>query len=109
MALAMARPWKHPKTGIYWLRKRVPDDLRTAVGEREEKFSLKTRDPLEAKRRHVVALAALEQRWAPVRNLDQAQLHQVTVTTYERCMAAGTPGLSPFCHSCSNAGFFCNR
>ena len=21
MALAMARPWKHPKTGIYWLRK----------------------------------------------------------------------------------------
>jgi hypothetical protein len=59
----------------------VPDDLRTAVGEREEKFSLKTRDPLEAKRRHVVALAALEQRWAnlraPVRKLDQAQLHQV--------------------------------
>ena len=28
MALAVARPWKHPKTGIYWLRKRVPDDLR---------------------------------------------------------------------------------
>ena len=27
MALAMARPWKHPKTGVYWLRKRVPDDL----------------------------------------------------------------------------------
>ena len=46
MVLAMARPWKHPKTGIYWLRKGVPDDLRTAVGKREEKFSLKTRDPL---------------------------------------------------------------
>src|ERR1700730_7307077 len=97
MVLAMSRPWRHPKTGIYWLRKGVPDDLRTAVGKREEKFSLKTRDPLEAKRRHAAALAAIEQRWtnlrAPVRKLDQAELHQVTVTTYERCMAAGTPGL----------------
>jgi hypothetical protein len=36
MALAMARPWKHPQTGIYWLRKRVPDDLRAAVGKLEE-------------------------------------------------------------------------
>jgi hypothetical protein len=52
MALAMARPWKHPKTGIYWLRKGVPNDLRTAVGKREEKFTLKTRDPAEAKRLH---------------------------------------------------------
>jgi integrase len=52
MVLAMSRPWKHPKTGIYWLRKGVPEDLRAAVGKREEKFSLKTRDPVEAKRRH---------------------------------------------------------
>jgi hypothetical protein len=36
----MSRPWKHPKTGVYWLRKRVPDDLRTAVGKSEEKRSL---------------------------------------------------------------------
>jgi hypothetical protein len=32
IALAMSRPWKHPKTGIYWLRKGVPVDLRAAVG-----------------------------------------------------------------------------
>ncbi len=50
MPLAMARPWKHPKTGIFWLRKRVPDDLRPLVGKREEKRSLHTRDPAEAKR-----------------------------------------------------------
>ena len=37
MALAMARRLKHPKSGIFWLRKR-------------EKFSLITRDPAEAKR-----------------------------------------------------------
>jgi hypothetical protein len=97
MALAMARPWKHPKTGIYWLRKRVPEDLRIQLGKGEEKLTLKTRDPLEAKRRHATALAVLEQRWAnlraPVRALDQAELHQVTVTTYERCLVVGTPGL----------------
>jgi hypothetical protein len=52
MALAMSRPWKHPKTGVYWLRKRVPGDLHLRVGKREEKRSLKTRDPIEAKRRH---------------------------------------------------------
>ena len=97
MALAMARPWKHPKTGIFWLRKRVPDDLRSLLGKREEKRSLGTREPNEAKRLHATTLAALEQRWtnlrAPVHQLDQAELHQVTVTTYERCLAVGTPGL----------------
>ena len=48
MALAMARPRKHPKTGVYWLRKRVPDDLRARIRKREEKLTLKTRDPAEA-------------------------------------------------------------
>ena len=52
MALAMSRPWKHPRTGIYWLRKRVPAALIAVVGKREEKHSLKTRDPGEAKRVH---------------------------------------------------------
>jgi hypothetical protein len=64
MALAMARPWKHPKTGIYWPRKRVPNDLRSLIGKREEKRSLGTRDSDEAKRLHVQALAELELRWA---------------------------------------------
>jgi hypothetical protein len=50
-------PWKHPKTGIYWLRKAIPEALRDAVGKREEKLSLRTRDPVEAKQRHAEALA----------------------------------------------------
>jgi integrase len=95
MALAMARPWKHPKTGIYWLRKRIPDDLRARLGKREEKLTLKTRDPAEAKRLHAAAVAALEQRWsnmrAPVRKLDQADFHRVTVTTCEQCVKIGGP------------------
>jgi hypothetical protein len=49
MALSMSRPWKHPKTGVYWLRKRIPDDLRPILGKREEKRSLGTKDPAEAR------------------------------------------------------------
>ena len=56
-----------PKTGIYWLRRGVPEDLRTLVGKREEKRSLGTRDPAEAKKRNLEALTELEQRWANLR------------------------------------------
>lgn len=99
MALAMSRPWKHPKTGIYWLRKGVPDDLRAAIGKREEKFSLKTRDPVEAKRLHAEALVALERRWsnlrAPTRKLDNSELHRISIAMYERCLELGElPGVN---------------
>lgn len=67
MALAMARPWKHPKSGVFFLRRRVPDDLREVLGKREEKLSLRTRDVAEAKVRHVKALADLDARWANLR------------------------------------------
>jgi uncharacterized protein DUF6538 len=49
MALSMPRPWKHPKTGIYWLRRGVPDALRLIIGKREVKLGLKTKDPETAK------------------------------------------------------------
>lgn len=52
MVLVMARPFRHPITGIFQYRKRVPDALRSIVGKREEKVSLKTRDPAEAKIAH---------------------------------------------------------
>lgn len=45
MSLAMSRPWIHPKSGVFWLRKGVPEDLRALVGKREESRSLQTRDP----------------------------------------------------------------
>ncbi len=87
MALSMSRPWKHPKTGVYWLRKGVPADLRAAVGKREEKVSLKTKEPSEARRLHAIALAAVEERWAnlrsPVRKLDEADLRRASELTYQ--------------------------
>ena len=44
----MAQPFKTP-SGVYYIRRKVPDDLRAALG-REYKRSLQTRDPNEAKR-----------------------------------------------------------
>src|SRR5690349_14189393 len=52
MVLAMARPWKHPKTGVYWYRKVVPAHLRAAIGKTEIKRSLRTKDPEKAKHRY---------------------------------------------------------
>ena len=88
MALAMSRPWKHPNTGIYWLRKRVPDDLRALLGKREEKRSLKTRDPAEAKRLLVHALSELETRWGNLRAgpriLTEREAHELAKSVHDR-------------------------
>jgi integrase len=64
MPLTMARPVKDPNTGIYWFRKVVPEALRPLIGKREEKRSLKTRDPSEAKRLHAVVALEVEAEWA---------------------------------------------
>jgi tRNA(Glu) U13 pseudouridine synthase TruD len=88
MPLAMSRPSKHPKSGVYWLRKGVPEDLRKLVGKREEKRSLRTRDPVEAKRRHAEALAEIETRWANLRAgpkvLTEREAHQLAVAVHDR-------------------------
>ena len=87
MALPMARPWRHPKTGIFWLRKRVPESLRPVVGQLEVKQSLGTRDPAEAKRLHTQALAALEQRWANLqsgsKSLSEREAHETVADAYD--------------------------
>jgi hypothetical protein len=91
MALAMARPWKHPKTGVYWLRKGVPEDLRALVGKREEKRSLGTKDPAEAKRLHATALAEVEVRWTSLRagprTLTEREAHKLAAEYYGRWLA----------------------
>ena len=43
-SLPMPRPYTHPKTGVYWLRLRVPRDLRHAVGKGEIKAVIQRRD-----------------------------------------------------------------
>jgi integrase len=64
MVLKMTQPVKHPKTGIYQFRKRVPKHLIRILGKREEKVTLATRDPAEAKVAHARVSAEVEARWA---------------------------------------------
>lgn len=67
MVLPMPRPQLHPRTKVFWLRRRVPANLVTAVGRKEVTLSLGTKDPIEAKRRFSEELAKLEARWAALR------------------------------------------
>lgn len=68
MVLMMSRPFKHQKTGVYYFRKAVPDDLRAAVGKREEKRTLRTKDPIEARQRHAEVAAVVERKWQALRS-----------------------------------------
>jgi integrase len=72
----MARPWKHPKTGMWWLRNAVPRDLKDKRSELaamgivlplEIKHSLKTKVDSVAKERWSLANAECEQRFAAMR------------------------------------------
>lgn len=91
MVLNMSRPFKHPKTGIYQFRKRVPDDLRALVDKTEEKASLGTRDAAEAKIRHARKLAEVEERWrmlrAGVLSLNEKQAVAIGGEIYRRLIA----------------------
>jgi len=91
MVLSMSRPQLHPRSGVYWLRKRVPADLVAVVGRREEYFSLQTRDPAEAKRRHAEELLKLEQRWAGLRagprTLTEREAHELAADVHDRWFA----------------------
>jgi integrase len=60
MVCALGTPKRHPESGIYWFRKRVPDRLRESVGKTEIKFSLQTRDPLIARLRNLEAILKIE-------------------------------------------------
>ena len=57
---SMSSPFKDPKTGIYKLRRRVPENLRPVLGKKEVWKTLGTKDLREAKRLFPDALAECE-------------------------------------------------
>ena len=67
MGLTMASPYKHPKTGMYWFRRRVPKDLRPILGDKTINVSLKTKDVAKAKRRFIEVSAKFEREWDRLR------------------------------------------
>ena len=67
MVLSMSRPFKHPKTGIYYFRRVVPLDIRPVVGKWEDKRTLGTKDPTVARKLHAVVAATVEREWSDLR------------------------------------------
>lgn len=81
MVLFMPSPFKHPSTGVYWLRQRTPANVKVAakgqivhltiaglpvrrtVGD-ELVVSLSTKEPAVAKQRAIEALAQFDAVWA---------------------------------------------
>lgn len=63
MVLFMSRPWKHPKTGVYYYRKVVPEAMRALVGKVEVRQTLGTKTPREAALRHVEVAAKVAAEW----------------------------------------------
>ena len=97
MVLMTARPFKHPRTGVYYFRKAVPHDLRAAVGKWEEKRTLGTKDPAEACKRHREIAAAVEREWSalrspPVSLASQDEPKLLQVGELERCLGASLDG-----------------
>ena len=91
MVLAMSRLFQHPKTGVFWLRKRVPADLVAVLGKTKERYSLKTRDPAVAKQRHAEELLKLEKRWAGLRSgpksLTEMKAHELARAAHDHWLA----------------------
>lgn len=67
MAL-IAQPFRHPDSGIYYLRRRVPDDIRQAIGKIEIRRSLNTRNHRQAKSAFAIAYAESERYFQQVRS-----------------------------------------
>ena len=62
----MAQPFKHPQSGTYYIRRKVPAELQSILG-REYKRSLRTKEPKEAKRIFAVAFEECERLFALTR------------------------------------------
>jgi integrase len=67
MVLPMSRPWKHPKTGVYYYRRVVPAAMRPIVGKVEERRTLGTKDPRQAALRHAEVAAKVAAEWEALR------------------------------------------
>jgi hypothetical protein len=63
----MSRPWKHPKTGVYYYRKVVPEAMRQLVGLVEVRRTLHTKDPGQAAVRFVEVAAKVSAEWEVLR------------------------------------------
>ncbi|GEC31462.1 hypothetical protein N181_01035 [Sinorhizobium fredii USDA 205] len=88
MVLQMPRPFKHPKTGVYYFRVRVPADLIGVLGKTEVKVSLGTKDPALAKELFSDKERKVAQEWKTLRSqpepLTQKQIVALSGKVYRK-------------------------
>lgn len=65
----MAQPWKDPRTGTYYIRRRIPNDIKPLLPEAGETYkrTLGTKDPREAKTRFAAAWGHSEEFFLNIR------------------------------------------
>ena len=79
MVLQMPRPYKNPKSGVYYFRQKTPADLVAAFRRKEVSWSLGTKDPEEAKLRNAEAVRKQAMVWAALRKRPEPLPHQQIV------------------------------
>jgi hypothetical protein len=101
MIIAMSRPWRHPDTGVFYFRSRLPAVLKTTVAGRKVtvevagsastiklvpifKVSLRTKEVDEARLRHVSVQAQLRERWAAERRGAVSLSHRDILSGFAR-------------------------
>lgn len=88
----VAAPWVHPKSGLLYYRKILPERARHLFGgNREVRRSLKTRNMAEARLRHAQIAAKVEARIAaasiPAHSLQHRELVALAGAWYRRELA----------------------
>lgn len=92
MAPPMARPYKHPKTGVYYFRQHIPTDLRPLLGDKIVSWSLLTKDCTEAKARNAAAVMKQAMIWERHRKQPEPLPHpQIVALPLSAWRAAGGP------------------
>lgn len=64
----MAQPWKHPQSGVYYFRREVPEPIRSVIGRREWKVSLRTKDLTQARLRFAAKSMECEETFSAARD-----------------------------------------
>lgn len=88
----MPSPIKDPKSGIYYIRVRVPADLTSSFGRAEVSKSLRTRETALAKERFAAEYAAIQRRWRALRAVPEPlplkRIVSLAGRVYQRLMAS---------------------
>ncbi len=77
----MATPYLHPKSGVFYIRRQIPADVRSAFGYVMHQASLGTKSPAEAKVLFARASLALDERIAAARGAATAMRDERTIDT----------------------------